>query len=204
VSIYVMRHAPSRHNSDDPKKERIRGWGDIGLSPEGEQIAKGAADAFQHVPLAMIFTSDLPRAKETAEIVAKELGSIPVIADRTLRTWNVGDITGEPVSTAKPQLDDLQHTHPGKSAPNGESYADFYARWGKIVEQLRHLNTKQNFLVVVHGRQVYALPNLLHGTGPRGVPTHGAPDPGDVLSINEQSKRIQYVHRAGTKAAVTA
>jgi len=202
--LYVARHASTAHNSDHPTEERIRGWGDIGISAQGKAEAHAAADALRGTPPTLIFASDLPRAKETAELIAKELGGIPVVADQALRTWNVGRITGQPVMTAKPQLDRLQHQKPTQPAPEGESYADFYRRWAKIVGQLRQVGKQEDVLVVVHGRQVYSLPNILAHKGTTGIPTHGAPDPGDVLRVNEDTKRAEYAHRSGAKAKATA
>jgi hypothetical protein len=35
-----MRHFPTAHNSDDPSKERIRGWGSQGVSDEGKAMER--------------------------------------------------------------------------------------------------------------------------------------------------------------------
>jgi broad specificity phosphatase PhoE len=204
MTLYLARHFPTSHNSDDPSKERIRGWGDQGVSAEGKAMVPAAVDALRETPPRVIFTSDLPRAKETAELMAKELGNVPVVASKELRTWNVGDITGQPVSDAKPQLDELQHTKRLKAAPNGESYQDFFDRWGDTFARLRKLGRDQDVLAVLHGRQVYSAPNHVSGKGPAGIPTHGAPDPGDILAVNETGKRLDYVHRSGAAAKVTA
>jgi broad specificity phosphatase PhoE len=108
------------------------------------------------------------------------------------------------VAEAKPQLDELQHLHRGKSAPGGESYGSFYQRWGDVVQQLRRLGKDQDVLAVVHGRQVYSLPHQLAGKPPVGIPTHGSPDPGDILAVNERTGKVDYVHRSGATPKVTA
>jgi probable phosphoglycerate mutase len=199
--MLVMRHAPSSQNKETPGPERIRGWGNVGLGPEGQAVAADAAESLRAHPPSVIFSSDLPRAKETADVVSQQLGGIPVIAHPDLRTWNVGDITGQPVESAKPKLDELQHTKPTEAAPNGESYADFYSRWGKVVDKLRALGKQTDILAVVHGRQVYSLPHQLAGKPPRGIPTHGAPNPGDILTVN--GDKTAYLHRAGSAPKVT-
>lgn len=199
-----MRHLPTAHNSTDPSKERIRGWGNQGVSPDGKAMVPDAVASLRAHPPSVIFTSDLPRAQETAELLAKELGNVPVVPAHELRTWNVGDITGKSVQEAKPQLDALQHTQRTKPAPNGESYQDFYERWGKTFALLRHLGETQDVLAVLHGRQVYAAPSHVQGKGPANIPTHGSPDPGDILSVNERTKKLEYVHRSGAQAKVTA
>jgi broad specificity phosphatase PhoE len=203
MTLYLQRHFPTAHNSDDPRKERIRGWGSEGVSDIGKMMAPAVVDALRHVPLGAIFTSDLPRSEESGELIGKGL-QVVVYPSRELRTWNVGSITGKPVAEAKPQLDELQHTKRMTPAPNGESYQDFYDRWGKTLTQLRHLGRDHDILAVLHGRQVYATPNHLAGKGPSGIPTHGAPDPGDVLAVNERTKKLEYVHRSGAAPKVTA
>jgi broad specificity phosphatase PhoE len=203
MALLVMRHAPTSLNSETAGPEKIRGWGDVGLEDEGKAVAAKAAESLRAHPPSVIFTSDLPRAKQTADVVSQQLGGVPVVPSPELRTWNVGDITGQPVESAKPKLDELQHATPTKPAPNGESYADFYARWGKVVQQLRDLGRDQDVLAVVHGRQVYSLPHLLKGRPPERIPTHGAPNPGDILSVNETSGKADYLHRAGSAPKVT-
>lgn len=202
MTLFVMRHAPTRANAETAGPETIRGWGSIGLGPEGHQIAQTAAQQFQGKPPAVIVTSDLPRAKETAEDVGKVTGA-SVVPSAELRTWNVGTITGQPVETAKPELDRLQHVTPQKPAPGGESYLDFYKRWGQTVQQLRDLGRDRDVLAVVHGRQVYSLPHLLQGKPPEDIPTHGRPNPGDILRVDEATKRLVPVHQAQSAPKVT-
>jgi len=202
MALYVMRHAPTGLNKETAGPERIRGWGPAGLGPEGQQVAKDAAASLQVHKPSVVFTSDLPRAKQTAEIMAKQLGGVPVIPARELRTWNVGNLTGQLVSKAKPMLDELQNHKLTDKAPGGESYMDFYRRWGKVVQQLQHAAEGEDVLVVVHGRQVYSLPFVLAGKPPRGIPTHGAPDPGDILRVD--GEKLRYAHQAGAAAAATA
>ena len=198
-----MRHFPTAHNSDDPSKERIRGWGNQGVSDEGKAMVPAVVDALRAKPPRVIFTSDLPRSAESGQLIGKAL-NVPVVPSRELRTWNVGDITGKPVSEAKPQLDELQHGKRTKPAPNGESYQDFFDRWGQTFAKLRAMGRNGDVLAVLHGRQVYSAPNHVQGKGPGGIPTHGAPDPGDILALNEGSKKLEYVHHSGATPKVTA
>jgi len=197
-----MRHAPTSLNKETAGPEKIRGWGNVGLEAEGRAVAKDAAQPLRgKLSHAVVITSDLPRAQQTADVLGQELGAHVVPAPE-LRTWNVGDITGQPVSSAKPQLDQLQHQTPTQTAPNGESYADFYGRWSKVVGQLQQIAKTHDVIAVVHGRQVYSLPSILRGDGPRNIPTHGAPNPGDILKVN--GTQAEYVHQSGAKPKVTS
>ncbi len=197
MTLYVMRHAPTAQNAETAGPERIRGWGNVGLGPEGKAVAQASAQAFAGRPLHVIFTSDLPRAKDTAEEVGTITGA-PVVPTEELRTWNVGSLAGKLVDEAKPDLDRLQHVNPRASAPNGESYHDFTDRWGNTLEQLRDLGRQQDVLAVVHGRQVYALPHLTQGRGLQDVPTDGPPNPGDIVRVDEPSGTVTAVHVAQT------
>ena len=122
--IYLIRHG-----ADD--NTRLGGWSDAELSPIGieqvrhasEKISSGDYD-IQH-----IFSSDLPRAKESAVIIAEKLG-LYVTFIRDFRETNNGDLAG--ISKAKFQTD-----YPGlfysslkwdQRYPNGESPALFYNR----------------------------------------------------------------------------
>ena len=197
-----MRHAPTSANAETPGPEKIRGWGNVGLGDDGKAVAAATADALKGQKPDVIFTSDLPRAHETAKVLSQRWGGTTVVPLEELRTWNVGDITGKPVKDAKPQLDALQHETPQEAAPNGESYNDFFKRWSTIVDGLQRMGQGHNVLAVVHGRQVYSLPNIIAGKGPEGIPTHGAPNPGDVLEVTDQG--VNYAHRSGEPPKVTA
>lgn len=202
MTLRIMRHAPTSANAETPGPEKIRGWGGVGLGDEGKAIAAKAADALKGQAPDVIFTSDLPRAHDTAKVLSQQWAGTPVVPLPELRTWNVGDITGKDVKTAKPQLDALQHETPDEKAPGGESYNDFYKRWSTIVEGLKQMSQGHNVLAVVHGRQVYSLPNILAGKGSEGIPTHGAPNPGDVLEVTDNG--VSYAHRSGEPPKVTA
>jgi len=199
-----MRHGPTPHNGTDPTKERIRGWASIGLSDEGRAIARASAAALKDHPPAVIFCSDLPRAHETAELVAKELGGrIPVVPMREMRTWHVGELSGKTVAEAKPALDRLQRIHSTHPAPGGESYADFYGRWGVLQQALRQLGQQHDVLAVVHGRHLWALRNLLKGAGPTSVATSGGPHPGDIVQVDEGKRSMAIVHHSNAEARVS-
>jgi len=84
-----------RHGKDD---ENFRGgWSNLGLVPEGMEQAKQLAtylkEKNEEYDIKKIIASDLPRAKETAEILAKEL-DLPVTTEVELREADNGDLAG--------------------------------------------------------------------------------------------------------------
>ena len=79
-TLYVVRHAMTAWNAE----RRWQGQTDIPLSDEGRAQASSLVDRLRGLGLVSVHTSDLSRARETAEIVARALG-LPVVSDRDLR-----------------------------------------------------------------------------------------------------------------------
>ncbi len=88
--IYVVRHGESEANI---RKE-------FGLSPEsrltrsGEEQVKLLSERLKPVPINTIFTSDLTRAKQTAEIIAKER-NLAVLTKKALHERSYGKLNGK-------------------------------------------------------------------------------------------------------------
>ena len=82
-----------RHGADDDT--RLGGWSDARLSPLGIEQAQKAGEVIAQgcFNICRICSSDLPRAKETAEIIAKTLG-LPVEYIKSFRETNNGDLAG--------------------------------------------------------------------------------------------------------------
>ena len=66
IMIYLMRHGA------DPS-DRYGGWSAYGLTEKGKAQVHSAKDSLRNKGITQIYSSDLARAKETAEIVANEL-----------------------------------------------------------------------------------------------------------------------------------
>ena len=186
--VYILRHGATELN--DPDDERVRGWSQVPLSEDGKKQAREAAAALKKDPPDAIFTSDLPRAKETAEIVAKELGGLSVTEIGQLRPWHLGHLQGKKIEDVAHQLEKF-HTNHGQKVPGGEAYREFYSRWAKALETIRKLSNKA--LLVVHARNVYSLPSLLTN-GEKPIPVTGPPHPGDILKLTDKGV-LSYFHK---------
>jgi len=67
-TIYLVRHGETDWN----KKKLIQGITDVPLNKKGEKQAKELAQKLTHVRFDAVFSSDLIRAKRTAEIISLE------------------------------------------------------------------------------------------------------------------------------------
>ena len=88
ASLLVIRHGQSLWNVD----ERWQGRADIALSELGLRQAHGAADVLGAFDL--IASSQLERARNTAEIIAERLGIGPVIIDERIQETDIGPWEG--------------------------------------------------------------------------------------------------------------
>ena len=71
----------ARHGETDWNREgRWQGWADPPLNETGRAQARALAEQLRDTPFDAVYSSDLRRAHETAEIVA-EPHSVPVVAD---------------------------------------------------------------------------------------------------------------------------
>ncbi|MGR6963210.1 histidine phosphatase family protein [Geodermatophilus sp. URMC 61] len=94
-NLYLITHPEAAHHIDD----LVGGWFDSDLTGRGlahaERIAEALAIRFPGDAAVQVFSSDLLRARRTAEIVAKRLG-VDVVVDTDLREKSYGVAGGRP------------------------------------------------------------------------------------------------------------
>lgn len=93
VSFYIVRHGQTFLNSLD----RARGWADSPLTDAGKQTAVELGDKLKSIDFNVAYTSDMPQAVQTAELVLGENKSsvIPIKTDTRLREWCLGSMEAE-------------------------------------------------------------------------------------------------------------
>lgn len=101
-NVYVVTHAQSLHHVEG----RVGGWYDTPLTDLGREQAektgrflKSAIDPAD----VRLFSSDLKRAAETAEIIGRHLHK-PVTLDPRLREMSMGDAEGKPLSGSRDRI----------------------------------------------------------------------------------------------------
>ncbi len=83
--FYIVRHGQTECNI----LRKLQGHADIPLNATGEEEAKELAKQFIGTQFAVAFSSDLLRAKRTAEIISLEK-NIAVMTTKVLREGNYG------------------------------------------------------------------------------------------------------------------
>ncbi|GIV97232.1 MAG: hypothetical protein KatS3mg057_1889 [Herpetosiphonaceae bacterium] len=146
TQLIIIRHGETQANVDG----RMQGRGDDPLTARGrrqvEQIARRLA-AEKPLPAA-IYSSSLPRARATAEVIAQSLGLEPIMLD-DLQEMHIGDLenaTAEELETVQRSFTSLDDRYPG-----GESIREFIDRimgaFGRIVA----IHRGQRVVAVSHG-----------------------------------------------------
>lgn len=160
--FYLVRHGETDWNT----QRRFQGHADIPLNKVGIWQAEKLADWLQDTSFTAVYSSDLSRAVQTAEIVARGHG-LPVIERKELRERCMGEWEGM-------TLEEVDTLHPGWRERIGEAL--WCDRFGiesssKMVQRLIHLLEKlakkhagNRILIVSHGGLInMALTELSQG-----------------------------------------
>jgi probable phosphoglycerate mutase len=149
TQLFLVRHGETDWNAEG----RWQGQTDVPLNAAGRAQARALAGRLRGHGIATVASSDLLRARETAEIAAAELGLALGVVDHRLREQSFGDFEGLtageceerfPAAWAR-SLADWRATPPG-----GESGGEMLAR---VVPALRAIAAPGvTALVVMHGR----------------------------------------------------
>jgi broad specificity phosphatase PhoE len=182
--LILVRHGHTPLNSHG-KEERLRGWLDVPLDRQGLQEANDTAQQLAHYPISAIFSSDLKRARQTAQTIEGSTNA-PLLLTDEIRPWNLGVFCGQLLHEIIPFLNFL-NDHPELSAPNGESFRDFYDRYERRLKNILAVAEESTGYVVAvtHVRNLLAAKTILtHGDRDR-VPVKGGPSTGTLTFVEK-------------------
>jgi len=154
LKIILIRHGETAWNAE----RRLQGHLDIPLNAEGERQARLLAGALAAEPLDLIVSSDLQRARQTAQAVAT-LRGMPLLVEPGLRERCYGGFEGLlyseieqrfPAEFAAWQARDVDAILPdGKNC--GESFRQFYERATCAILGLAQAYPGRSIAMVAHG-----------------------------------------------------
>lgn len=144
VRLLLVRHGATAWSD----ARRVNGWTDVPLSAEGREQARRLRPIIQVARPQMVFSSDLVRARETAEIAA---GTANI--DRRLREFDFGRWEGRRWEEIPPRGQQAMMAFDAFEAPGGESMVMFRRR---IASFLRDLEVDR-CVVVTHGGVIRAI-----------------------------------------------
>jgi probable phosphoglycerate mutase len=164
--IIFIRHGETAWNAST----RIQGHTDIALNARGLLQARCVAQALaQREPLAAIVSSDLSRARQTAEATSAATG-VPVQAEPGWRERAFGEFEGERfddiLSRWPEQAQRWRQRDPDWHAPGGgESLTELQGRIARQLSELGARHAGQLIAVFTHGGVLDVVHRLATGQG---------------------------------------
>jgi broad specificity phosphatase PhoE len=144
--------------STDNEAGIATGWLDGRLSEQGRHLAAELGRRRRNDGISVVFTSDLGRAVETAEIAFAD-GTIPVQRDARLRECNYGALNSMPAE----RLGAEKRRRIAEPYPEGESYRHVVARVRDFLDELARTHDGERVLVIGHAATRWSLDHLLDG-----------------------------------------
>lgn len=149
MKIILTRHGESEAN----KQGIIQGQAiDSPLSKNGKKQAKALAKRLKNKKISAIYSSDLKRAMETANEIAK-IHSLKIIPDKRLREFDAGYLTKRGTDYLLNERDKIakqKKISPREvKFPGGESEIDHYNRISDFIKSILKKHTENDSIIVV-------------------------------------------------------
>jgi 2,3-bisphosphoglycerate-dependent phosphoglycerate mutase len=144
--------------SEDNDTGTASGWNHSRLSERGRILAAELGDRRRGDGLAAVFTSDLRRAAETAEI-AFAGSDVPVFMDWRLRECNYGEGNGMAAS----ELHADKSAYLDESYPGGESWRAAVDRCSSVLVDIGRFWQGERVLIIGHVATRWCLDYFIDG-----------------------------------------
>lgn len=156
-----MRHGEAENNT----KHLMSSWPEIEkmqLTMKGRTQVECSAKILKKEKIDFIFSSDLTRTMQTADIVKDTIGVNQVHFDPRLREFDMGDFNGGPYSEYRGYYTNRAEKFV-KNTPNGENFTDLRKRLFEFIKEtdLKHKN--KTILIVTHDACVWMLHAITKG-----------------------------------------
>ncbi len=150
MRLILVRHGQTEWNAGG----RYQGQSDVALSELGRKQASLLAERFPAKELDAIYTSDLDRARATAECVGERFG-LRVCPEPAFRELSFGDwegLTYQEISKRWPEEANKLFTAPDElSIPNGETFQELQKRAMDKIAALCETHGGQTVGIFAHG-----------------------------------------------------
>jgi len=149
--VLLIRHGQTDWNA----QTRLQGHTDIPLNAEGRAQAERLRAALAGEALDAVYSSDLQRARDTAQAVAQATGAALTL-ERGLRERAFGSFEGATFAELEQRWPEQtarwRRRDPGFAPPDGgEALQDFYARCVATAERLAAAHPGGSIAMVAHG-----------------------------------------------------
>jgi broad specificity phosphatase PhoE len=205
----MMRFYFVRHGQSEANVQMVISNRDLPhhLTELGRRQTAALAQSLADVPLAVIYSSPIARARETAQIVAAQKG-LPVEIAAALREPDCGIMEGRSDEEAWAEHGRVAHDWIverkfDSCIEGGESLHDLRARFVPFIDQLvaAHGDTDHHILLITHGSLLYLmLPLVLANIDPVSVREYPMPNTA-VIVAKKQANNLVCLEWCGVKLA---
>ena len=148
-TIYKVRHGQTEWNL----LGKTQGHGNSDLTPKGIEQAELLADSMTKYPIDYIYSSDLGRAYQTAEIIGNKL-NIEVEKTEALREMNFGTWEGriiKDIIEEDPELYKMWRNEPHLAKiPQGETLSQIKERTDAFIKEINEKYDGKHIVLVTH------------------------------------------------------
>lgn len=147
-TIITIQHTQSVHHTNG----MVGSWTDWELSEVGVEQARRIGEKLKNEledRKFVMYSSDLLRAKQTAENVGEYLGITPVLRNE-LRERNLGKCCGKSVQWLRENLEQQEKTIDDRLFSDAESRRDEWNRLKPFFDEIMS-NDEENIIIVSHG-----------------------------------------------------
>jgi broad specificity phosphatase PhoE len=169
LTLLLVRHGQTTWNQAGLLQGQTA---DIPLTDLGRTQAAAAAEQLARLAPGALISSDLLRARQTADVCAAATG-LPVTVTPELREQGYGVLEGRP---SRQLWDVVDWTDPHWAADDGESLAQLYARVAAYLDRLRADPPADVLALVTHGDTIRAAQAVAADAGPTRLPAVTPPN----------------------------
>jgi probable phosphoglycerate mutase len=163
--LYLVRHG----ETDENKNQIFQGQHGTALNEAGRAQASRLAARFARERFAALYSSDLPRARETADILGAALG-LPPALDADLREIFLGTWQGLSFAQIAAQFPDewkaWREGAPDLRRGGGETYAELAVRITRAIGRIADAHAGGTALIVSHGAALKTFAGEVLGMSP--------------------------------------
>ena len=161
-TYFILRHGETSYQLK--KEEIVYPWPEpspILLTEKGKKQIENVAEKLESEKIDLIFSSDIPRAKETAEIISKKIRIKPIF-DPRIREIDMGIYKGKPAKEYEKDFSDRKRKFFDQPL-NGESRQDCKKRMMNFLEEIDKKYRNKNILIISHRTPLYLLEGTIRG-----------------------------------------
>jgi len=155
-NYFILRHGQTIYQTK--KKKFIYPWPDnppVSLTQKGKAQIKRAAKKLKKENINLIYSSDIFRTRQTADIVAKTLG-LGINFDKRLRDINLGIYHGKIGSEFYKHFP-FSIKRFNQRPSKGESWNDVKRRMLRFIKKIDKKYNNKNILIISHGDPLWLL-----------------------------------------------